>query len=142
MHIAILAYIIYRNFKVTDSAKKFIFTWFWRCSLNLHQLTFLENELVASEVTCKTQYPLLKAENLSVKQCLQKCDKMGSKMFAIGNARDKAQKKGGSECICYGKHITTGSCQSKWKHLYQLHRIVDVAEKVSLSCLIDTCLGL
>ena len=100
------------------------------------ELSFSENELIASNVTCKTQHPLLNTTDLSIKQCLKECDELGSKMFAVSKAQDKAQEKGGLECICYDKHITPETCRTRWDHPYQLHRIVDGAEKVSWSCLI------
>ena len=99
------------------------------------ELFILENELIASNVTCKSQHLLLNATDLSVKQCLKECDKLESKMFAISEAQDKAQEKRGLQCICYDKHITPKTCRTKLNYPYQLHRIVDAAEKVSCSCL-------
>ena len=99
------------------------------------ELFILESERIASNVTCKSQHLLLNATDLSVKQCLKECDKLESKMFAISEAQDKAQEKRGLQCICYGKHITPKTCRTKLDYPYQLHRIVDAAEKVSCSCL-------
>ena len=69
---------------------------------------------------------------IHVKECLRECEKVGSNLFAVEKNTDGAcTKEGGCACICYTKNITLNSnCQLKHSTDYDLHRIVDLNEKV------------
>lgn len=54
-------------------------------------------------------------------------------MFSVGKGQRKKGEsdRQGVECTCYGKHIMSKTCHTEWNSDYNLHRIVDAAEKVS-----------
>ena len=95
--------------------------------------SYLENEIIDFDTTCKTNQTIQNLTVTGVKECLRECEKVGSYIFAFeNNTYDACAKDGSCECMCYAEKVTMETCQLEYSATYDLHRIVDLDEKVCI----------
>ena len=68
---------------------------------------------------------------LNLKDCLHKCESIGSGIFEIGSeTSDACEGEGSCDCVCYNSEARLNSCQLQQRESSDLYRIVDIDEKV------------